>query len=152
MAITRQEARESILGELESAIDQLAISVAGFGDAFELLSVGAADRLEAELFRPVQKAYATAKRTHTGFAARVGLPADAETKPEPGAPSQGVKGFVLGAVAASGRADQILAELQDTMLPVESGDAELRAGLSEVRELLATVPNAAREFARGLGR
>ena len=38
------------------------------------------------------------------------------------------------------------------MLPVESGDADLRSGLSEMRELLAPVPGNAREFVRTLGR
>ena len=38
------------------------------------------------------------------------------------------------------------------MLPVESGDAELRSGLSEVRTLLAVLPGNAREFLRTLGR
>ena len=34
-------------------------------------------------------------------------------------------------------ADQAIAELQDSMLPVEVGDPELRAGLSQVRETLS---------------
>jgi len=38
------------------------------------------------------------------------------------------------------------------MLPIESGDAELRAGLSDVRELLDPVPAVARQFLRTLGR
>ena len=38
------------------------------------------------------------------------------------------------------------------MAPVEVGDAELRAGLSEVRALLARVPLAVRELQRTLGR
>jgi hypothetical protein len=38
------------------------------------------------------------------------------------------------------------------MLPIESGDAELRAGLAEVRELLDELPGAARRFLRILGR
>jgi hypothetical protein len=38
------------------------------------------------------------------------------------------------------------------MAPVEVGDAELRAGLAEVRELLGEVPPRAREFVRTLGR
>jgi hypothetical protein len=38
------------------------------------------------------------------------------------------------------------------MLPVEAGDAELRAGLTSVREPLGGVPAAAREFLRTLGR
>ena len=38
------------------------------------------------------------------------------------------------------------------MRPVEVGDAELRAGLSEVRRLIADVPAHARAFVRVLGR
>lgn len=49
-------------------------------------------------------------------------------------------------------ADTELSELQDSMMPVEVGDAELRAGLAEVRELLADLPARAREFTRTLGR
>jgi hypothetical protein len=63
-----------------------------------------------------------------------------------------VKVFVEQAVMAAGEADRRIAELQDSMLPVESGDAELRAGLGEVRELLREVPVAARQFLRALGR
>jgi hypothetical protein len=45
-----------------------------------------------------------------------------------------------------------IAELQDSMLPIESGDPELRQGLAEVRELLAELPLGARDFLRTLGR
>jgi hypothetical protein len=38
------------------------------------------------------------------------------------------------------------------MLPVEVGDAELRAGLEQVRTLLGTLPGRARQFMRTLGR
>jgi hypothetical protein len=38
------------------------------------------------------------------------------------------------------------------MLPIEVGDAELRAGLQEVRELLGEVRGRARELVRTLGR
>jgi hypothetical protein len=66
--------------------------------------------------------------------------------------SQGVKAFVQRAAAAAVDADRRLAELQDSMLPIESGDAELRTGLSEMRELLANAPAAAGRFLRTLGR
>jgi len=46
----------------------------------------------------------------------------------------------------------VLADLQDSMMPVEVGDPELRAGLAEVRELLGEVGARAREFTRTLGR
>jgi hypothetical protein len=45
-----------------------------------------------------------------------------------------------------------LGELQDSMLPIEVGDVELRAGLSEVRELIGSVRARAREMVRTLGR
>ena len=38
------------------------------------------------------------------------------------------------------------------MLPVEVGDAELRAGLMDVRELLGGLRERARELVRTLGR
>ncbi len=38
------------------------------------------------------------------------------------------------------------------MLPIESGDAELRAGLTEVRDLVAGLPERARALLRALGR
>lgn len=152
MAITEREARERILAELGDAIDRIAFAVACLGEAYGLLSVGPADRLEAELYRPVQKAYGRGKRAHAQFAERIGLAGREFDSPSPGRRSQGVKAFVDGALTASAAADRGIAELQDSMLPIESGDAELRAGLNDVRELLAELPNAAREFLRTLGR
>jgi hypothetical protein len=38
------------------------------------------------------------------------------------------------------------------MMPVEVGDAELRTGLAEVRELIADLSEQARELVRILGR
>jgi hypothetical protein len=38
------------------------------------------------------------------------------------------------------------------MLPIEVGDAEVRAGISETRTLLGTLPRAAHELERTLGR
>ena len=55
-------------------------------------------------------------------------------------------------VTSASNADIVLAELQDSMMPVEVGDPELRAGLAEVRELLGDVTARAREFTRTLGR
>ena len=52
----------------------------------------------------------------------------------------------------SSSADRILAELQDSMLPVEVGDPLLRAGLEEVRSLLGAVAASARELVRVFGR
>ena len=49
-------------------------------------------------------------------------------------------------------ADGALSELQDSSLPTEVGDVELRAALSDVRERLTGVRRRARELERTLGR
>jgi len=152
VAISEREARERILDELAGALDRVAVAVACLGEAYDLLSVMGADRLEAELYRPVQKAYGRGKRTHSQFAQRTGLDGREFEAPPPGRRSQGVKAFVERAVTASADAERRISELQDSMLPIESGDAELRTGLTEVRELLSELPGAAREFLRTLGR
>ena len=152
MAITQAEARQQILDDLGGANERIAFAVACLGTADELLSIGPADRLEAELYGPVQRAYGRGKRTRMQFAERTGFEVSEYESPSPGLKSQGAKAFVERAVAAAADADRRLADLQDTMLPVESGDAELRSGLSEVRTLLAVLPGNAREFLRTLGR
>ena len=50
-----------------------AIALAALGAAYEQLDEHNADRLEAELFGPVQRAYGRAKSTHAQFADRDGL-------------------------------------------------------------------------------
>src|SRR3954469_18398647 len=118
MALTALEARTQIVDDLALALDQLALAVACLGEAHELLDDATAERLESELFRPVQKAYGRGKRTRTGFAQRFGLEVREVDSPSPGLPSQGVKSFVDRAVAASSEADTRIAELQDSMLPI----------------------------------
>ena len=152
MAITEREAREQILEDLADAVDGLALAVACLLAAYEQLSVGPADRLEAELFRPVQKGFGRAKRTHSQFAERYGFESRQFESPSAGVKSQGVKPLVDRALVASANASRRIAQLQDSMLPIESGDAELRAGLTEVRDLVGDLPAAAREFLRTLGR
>jgi hypothetical protein len=152
VSFTTAEARDRIIGDLEAAEEELGFAVASLGEGFEALPEGSADRLEDELFRPVQRAYVRTKRTRTAFAQRVGRDTD-EPQPKPvGPPSQGAKGFVQEAVGAATQADLILSELQDSMMPVEGGDAELRASLSEIRELLSPVRVSAATFLRTLGR
>jgi hypothetical protein len=146
------EARQELLDTLGDAIDDIAVALAALGGAYEQLGTVPADRLEEELFRPVQAAYGRAKKTHAGFAQRQGLPGRTFSPAPPGLPSTGVRGFVDSAVASAAEADAELAELQDSMMPVEVGDPELRAGLAEVRELLGGVGGPAREFVRTLGR
>jgi hypothetical protein len=146
------EARQELLDTLGEAIDEIAVALAALGAAYEQLGTVPADRLEDELFRPVQAAYGRAKRTHSGFAERQGLPGRTFAPADPGVPSTGIRGFIDSAVDAAAEADAVLTELQDSMMPVEVGDAELRAGLAEVRELLGDVRARAREFVRTLGR
>jgi hypothetical protein len=146
------QARRELLDEVASATDDLGMALAALGAAFEVLDDYNAERLEEELFRPIQAAYGRAQRTHSEFAERQGLPTRRFESASAGLPSQGVKGFLDAAVNATVRADRTLAQLQDSMRPVEVGDAELRAGLSEVRRLVAPVPHAASELVRGLGR
>jgi hypothetical protein len=152
MAYSANTARQELLDELATAIDRIAAALAALGTAYEQLTTAPADRLEEELFGPVQHAYGRARRTHTGFAQRHGLPERTFTPAPQGAPSTGARRFIDEAVSAAQDADEVLAELQDSMMPVEVGDPELRAGLAEVRELLAGVPTRAREFTRTLGR
>lgn len=152
MSYTEADARQQLLDTLAGATDQLARALASLSGAYEQLDEAQGDRLEQQLFRSVQRAYGRARSTHSGFASRYGLPhRDFET-PVPEAPSTGVRGFVEHAVEAVGAADQTIAELQDSLMPVEVGDAELRAGLTEVRQLLGDLPERARRFVSEFGR
>src|SRR5437667_4215 len=116
------EARQELLDTLGDAIDKIADALAALGGAYEQLTTLPADRLEEELFRPVQAAYGRAKRTHAGFAQRQALPGRRFTPANPGLPSTGIRGFVDSAVVSVAEADAVLAELQDSMMPVEVGD------------------------------
>ncbi len=152
MAYSTAEARQDLLDAVADAIEDLARALAALGVAYELLDEHKADELEETLFSPVQVAYGRARRTHTDFAARHGLASRTFMPPQPGAPSTGLKGFVDEAVAAVTSADATLVTLQDSMMPIEVGDAELRAGLANVRELIAEVPQRARALTRTIGR
>jgi hypothetical protein len=152
MAYTTADARQELLDALAEAIEQVGVALMALGAAYEQLDEHNADRLEAELFGPVQVAYGRAKRTYAQFADRHGLTSRTFEAPSPGVPSTGAKGFIDGAVSTAAAADGVLATLQDSLLPVEVGDAELRAGITEVRELLGGLRQRARELERTLGR
>jgi hypothetical protein len=152
MAYTTSDARQELLDTSAQAANEIALASACLAEAYELLDEMSGDRLEEDIFRPVQLAYGRAKRTHTEFAGRHGLTAAAFEQPAAGLASQGAAAFVARAVEAVEAADRTLAGLQDSMLPVEAGDEELRTGLKAVREPLGAVPLNAREFLRGLGR
>jgi hypothetical protein len=152
MAQTTIEARRELLDTLAEATDEIGFALASLGAAYEQLDVQHADELEEELFRPVQLAYGRARRTHAEFAGRHGLASRKFESSSPGLPSIGAKGFIGNAVVAVGKADSALAGLQDSLLPVEVGDPELRAGLAELRELVGNVAQRAREVVRTIGR
>lgn len=152
MAYTTAEGRERVLGDLAVAIEQIAEALAALGEAYEQLDEDTADVLEEQLFRPVQSAYGRARRTYSEFASRSSLRGRTFGAHSPGLQSQGVRALIDRAVDAAQDADQSIAELQDSMLPVEVGDPELRAGLAAVRETLAVVPVRARTLVRTVGR
>jgi hypothetical protein len=152
MAYVTNEARQDLLDGIADAIDEIGAALGALGGAYELLDERTADRLEEELFRPIQVAYGRARRTHTAFAERYGLPTRTFDPAQPGAPSHGVRGFLEMAVDSVAGADDTLAELQDSMLPVEVGDPELRAGLADVREHVGELRQRTRELVRTLGR
>jgi hypothetical protein len=152
MTYTNAEARQQVLEALASAADEIGLVLALLSEAYEHLDERMAERLEEALFQPVQAAYGRAKRTHAAFAERYELPAHTFQSASQVAPSSDARSLIDAAVDAASRADGMLIELQDSMLPVEVGDAELRAGLSEVRELVGSVRSRARELVRTLGR
>jgi len=152
MAYSDAEARQHLLDTLADAADGLAAALAYLGEAYEQLDESLADRLEAELFRPVQTAYGRAQRVHAEFADRHGLPEHPFEAATPHTRDHDAKGIIDSAVAAAERADSTLATLQDSMLPIDVGDPPLRAGLEQVRVLLSGTRERAWEITRRLGR
>jgi hypothetical protein len=152
MAYTSAEARQQLADALADAIEDMGFALADLGAAYEQLDEHNAGILETELFAPLQRAYGRAKSTHARFASSHGLESRPFDAPSPGIPSTGVHGFIDSAVRSVAAADGGLSALQDSSLPTEVGDTELRAALTDVRELLGGVPRRARELERTLGR
>src|SRR5215212_11048772 len=152
MAYTSAEGRQELLDGFAEAIEHIGLALAALGAAYEQLDERNADRLEDELFGPVQRAYGRAKSTYAQFADRHDMPSRTFATPSPGLPSTGAKGFIDSAVSDVTAADGALSALQDSSLPTEVGDVELRSALTHVRELLTGVRQRARELERTLGR
>ena len=152
MSYSAGEARGQVLDDVAEATDQLALALASLGEAYEELDEQTADALEEQLFRPVQSAYGRLRRTHAEFAERHGFPGREFAPSSGGLHSGDPRVYVDRAVDAIEHADQTLAVLQDSMLPVEVGDRELRAGLSETRSAIAELPARARRLMRAQGR
>ena len=152
MAYTSESARRQLLEELADAVTLLSLAVDALGEAYEAADERTATSLEERLFRPVQRAYGRARQTRSGFAERHQLEAEPVAAAPAGAPAADPRVHVERAVEAIERADAVIAEMQDSMLPVEVGDRELRDGLTEVRELIARAPTDARQLLRVIGR
>jgi hypothetical protein len=63
-----------------------------------------------------------------------------------------VRGFIDGALEAVEAAELELVALQDSEIAIQVGDAELRAGLSDIRRVLDGLSQQARGFLRSFGR
>ncbi len=152
MAYVTQEARQELADSVADAAGEIGTALNALTAAYEALDEASQDRLEETLFGPVQRAFGRASRTATSFAERHGITVPAVTPRPAGLPSLGVKGHIEDAAQAVFLAESILTELQDSLSPVEVGDAELRAGLADVRERLAPVPAATEGFISRFGR
>jgi hypothetical protein len=152
VAYTTTEGRERLLSALADAIDEVGAVLAYVGAAYELLDDQSAERLEEDLFGPVQRAYGRAKRTHSEFAARHDLVARPVPAPAEPPASIGGRELIEHAAATAQRVNESLATLQDDQALVEVGDVELRSGVAAVREAIGGVPHAATEILRTLGR
>ena len=152
MSYSEAEARQQLLDAIGEAADHLARALAALGAAYEQLDEQQAERLEEELFLPVQRAYGRARRTYLEFASRYRLSEREFTMPSPGVPSTGVRGFIDSALEAVEAAELELVALQDSDIAIQVGDAELRAGLSEIRRMLDGLSQHARGFLRSFGR
>ena len=152
MPYTTADARQQLLDTIAEAADKLGAAVSSLSEAYERLDEGSADAVEEAMFRPVQTAYGRARRAHSAFAERYGLPTRTFEAAVAGAPARGARGFIDSAVSEISDADRLLATLQDSMLPVEVGDQELRADLEQIRSLIGGLGARARELERTLGR
>ena len=152
MAYTTESARRQLLDELADAVDQLGIAISALGEAYDEVDERTGDVLEQELFRPVQGAYGRARRTHSDFAQRHQLPGREFPDGSPGLHSADPRVYLERAIDATEQADHLIAEMQDSLLPVEVGDRELRDGLTETRELISLVPLHGRQLLSRIGR
>ena len=152
MVQTTLEARQQLLDNLAEATDAIGVALVSLTAAYEQLDESHADELEEALFRPVQLAYGRARRIHSGFADRHGLAGRDFEPPSPGLASIGAKGFIANAVTAIEHADGALVSLQDSLLPVDVGDPELRAALADLREIVGGLSVRARKLVSTIGR
>jgi hypothetical protein len=146
MAYSKADGQQQLLDTVAEAIDEIGGALAALSAVYEELDENHGDDMEAQLFRPVQQAYGRAQRTHSEFATRAGLAGRTFTQPEPGSRQDGARGFFGDAIDAITAADGTIITLQDSLLPVEVGDREVRADLAAIREILDDLPERAEEL------
>jgi len=146
------DARRQLLDSVAQASEALGEALASLTEAYEQLDEASADRVEEQLFRPVQRAYGRARSASAAFAERHALESREIGEASQPSPSHGVKGLIEAAEGQVQRAEMALATLQDSLLPVEVGDAELRRELGQIRELIAGFNGHARDVLRTVGR
>lgn len=151
MSYTAESGRGQILDDIAEAAVELGNALAALGEAYESLDENSADRMEADLFRPLQGAFGQLKRTHEEFAQRYGL-RGRDFPPAPVPLPDDPRRLFERASESIRSADDTLAALQDSLLPVEVGDEALRAGLSRARVLISPLPHASTQLIRTLGR
>lgn len=152
MAYSTAEAQAEMLDDIGTSADELAAALAALSEAYELLDEDAGDELERAVFGPVQAAYGRLRRTHTEFAHRHGLPERRFPAATPGTHTGDPRVYIERGLDAAQDAEQRLAELQDSLAPVEVGDTQLRAGLAQTRTLLGDVPASGDRLLRSFGR
>ena len=99
MAYTNAEGRQQVLDDLAAAIEEIAVALANLAEAYEQLDESAAQRLEDELFRPLQLASGQAQRTYTDFAGRHGFPPRGFAAASPHVREHDAKGIIENAAA-----------------------------------------------------
>jgi hypothetical protein len=151
MSFTAQSGRLQILEDVAGAAEELGNALGWLGEAYEHLDEQAAERMESVLFRPLQSAYGQLKRTYAEFAQRYDLDTQDFPVAPPPLPDDPRRLFERAAEAIQS-GDETLSALQDSLLPVEVGDEELRAGLSRVRVLISPLPAASSRLVSLLGR
>lgn len=151
MSYTSESGRQQILDDTIAAVGRLEAALGQLGEAYDQLDERTAENMEDGVFRPLQAAYSLLRRVHLQFAEHYGLSAlepPAGVVPSPRDP----RVAFAQASDAIEQGERILSELQDSLLPVEVGDRELRTGLADVRTQLAPLPQACAALVRGFGR
>ena len=152
MTQTTAEAQQELLAAVAAAARHLGLALAALGAASEQLDEHHGEQVEDRLFRPVQSAYGVARRAHDRFAERHGLPRRRPAAPPAALASAGPRMLIDQAAVDVGQADQALTTLQDSMLPVEVGDTELRGALADVRGAIGNFGADARAVVSRIGR